>query len=324
VFRFADYIQKQKFALTADLENLILHGEELGITLKPAAPAAGNIDISVASSSTMAQTGVFTRADGVQYVVTSGGAITGAGTLTVPVVALTDGANTNALAGAPLAITAGFTGDGGATAVVSSGGIVAGADVEDIESFRARILFRKRNPPHGGAPADYVMWGGEVSGVTFALDRPTVYVERLWSGAGTVRVFPLMYGLYANGIPQAADVRRVSDYIASVAPAGAAVTVAAPVAVPVDIVISGITSDMQEAVKTELASTFQRRSRVAGNDQNVGGMPYLAYPTSFSRSWIWQAVSNASGAEPDVVVSPPADVALSAGQMATLGNVAFT
>lgn len=327
VFQFADYIQKQKFAITADLENLILHGEELGLSLKPAAPARGSIDITVSNAVTIdALTAVFTRSDGVQYVALAGGSLPGAGTLTVEVVAVTDGKNTNAEAGTPVEITAGLTGDDSATAAVSSGGIVAGYDVEDVESFRARILFRKRNPPHGGAPADYVQWAGSVAGVSFYLDRPTVFVERLWSGPGTVRVFPLMFDLYADGIPQTADIERVSDYLAGVAPAGAKVTVAPPVAKVTDVVISGLSpdrTDVREAVLTELRATFKRLSRVAGADAQIGGLPYLAYPTSFSRSWIWQAIANASGEERHVLNGPSADIALLPGEMATLGNVSF-
>src|SRR5262245_10392245 len=91
VFGFADYIQRQKFALTADLENLLLHGEELGITLKPAAPARGFVDITVAAAATLdAATALFTRGDGAQYVALVGGSIGGAGVMTVEVVAVTD------------------------------------------------------------------------------------------------------------------------------------------------------------------------------------------------------------------------------------------
>lgn len=326
VFGFADYIQRQKFAITADLENLILHGEELGLSLKPKAPARGFVDITVASASTLAAAAVFTRADGVQYVPLAGGALASAGVLTVEVVAVADGKATNAEPGTPLDITSGLTGDTAATAAVAAGGVVAGVDVEDEESFRARILFRKRNPPHGGSPADYVMWAGSVAGVSFDLDRPAVFVERLWSGPGTVRVFPLMFDLYDDGIPQSADVQRVSDYLAGVAPAGAKVTVQAPVAVPTNVTISGLTpdrTDVREAVLTELRGAFRRLSRVAGVDAEIGGLPYLAYPTSFSRSWIWQAVANASGEERHTILAPSTDIALFPGQMATLGTVTF-
>jgi uncharacterized phage protein gp47/JayE len=326
VFGFADYIQKQKFALTADSENLDLHGEEFGLARRPRAPAQGMVDITVSAAVVLDVAAVFRRADGVEYVATAGGTTDGAGVISVLVTCVSDGLNTNAIAGTPLAIVSGLNGDDAATAQVAGGGLVAGADDEDDESFRARILFRKRNPPHGGAAADYVMWAGEVSGVSVTGSRPDVFVDRLWAGAGTVRVFPLMFDLYADGIPQPADIARVREHIETVRPAGAVVTVAAAQAVPINITISGLqpnTTAVQEAVLAELRSAFRRQARVAGSDQEFGSMDYLARPTTFSRSWIWQAVANASGEQRHVIVTPTADVTIPSGQMATLGTVTF-
>jgi uncharacterized phage protein gp47/JayE len=321
VFGFADYIQKQKFALTADTENLDLHGEEYGLARLPAAPASGFVDVAVVSASSLIAGTLFQRVDGVQYIATAGGSITGAGTMHVAVIASTDGKNTIGLPGSPLQIVSGLTGDDAALAAVAAEGINGGADVEDDESFRARILFRKRNPPHGGTAADYVMWASQMSGVT------RVYVERLWAGPGTVRVFPLLDDLYVDGIPQPADVDRIATFIETVRPAGAIVSVAAAMPVPVGIVIQGLTpntTSVQEAVLTELRSAFRRNSRVSGSDAAIGGMPFLASPASFSRSWIWQAVANASGEQRHSIVTPAADTPLISAQIATLGNVSFT
>ncbi|MCB2106348.1 MAG: baseplate J/gp47 family protein [Rhodobacteraceae bacterium] len=325
VMGFADYIFRQRFALTADSENLDLHGEELGLARRPAAPAQGFVDI-VASGAIVCDAGaILRRADGVEFRAIAGGSLTGAGTLSVEVIATIDGKQTVTPAGAPLEIVSGIS-DPDAAASVADGGIVNGLDVEDDETFRARILFRKRNPPMGGAAADYVQWAGEVSGVSFDGDRSTVFVERLWAGPGTVRVFPLMFDLYADGIPSAADVGRVADYLDAVQPAGATVTVAVPLARQIDITISGLTpdrSDVREAVVVALRAAFRRLSRVAGNDRKIAGMPYLAYPTTFSRSWLWQAVANASGEQRHVITVPADDVALAAGEFATLGSVTF-
>lgn len=323
IFGFAAYIAKQMFAHTApDIESLRMHGEEFGIPQKPAQPATGKVTFTSSGALTVNASAVLERGDGVQYLVVDGGGLPGAGALQVSVVAVRDGVAGNAVGGTALTIVSGVTGD--TTAEVASGGLALGAEIEDIESYRARILFRKRNPPHGGAPADYVMWAGEVAGVSFDVDRPTVFVERVWAGPGTVRVFPLMFDLYPDGIPQGVDVARVAAHIASVAPAGAVVAVAAPVAVPLPITITGLSpdnTDVREAVLAELRETFRRLSRVAGNDSEV--MPYLAYPTSFSRSWIWQAVANATGEQRHEITSPVADIALAAGEMATLGTVTF-
>jgi uncharacterized phage protein gp47/JayE len=324
---FLAYVQKQMFAFSApDIESLGNHGIEFNIPQNPAAPAEGVVIVTDTGAVSIANGAILQRTDGVQFIVTTGGSIATAGSVSVSVIAAVDGKITNCNPGTNLSIVSGVTGTA-PTAAVDSNGISLGADLEDIESWRARILFRKRNPPHGGSAADYVQWAGQVAGVSFYIDRPTVYVERLWNGPGTVRVFPLMYDLYANGIPSPADVVRVQNYIETVRPAGARVTVAAPQAVPVNITISGLqpnTLDVQNAVLAELLDTFIRLSRVAGNDSNFGSMPYLAYPTSFSLSWIWQAVANATGEQRHVIVSPVADVALTAGQMATLGTVTFT
>ena len=330
VFGFAAYIEKQIFAWRApDIESLTNHGIEYGIPQNPATPATGSVIFTVTDNISVSTDAILTRADGVQFIVTAGGNLATSGSLTLPVVSVTDGKINNTEAGTDLAITSGVTSTSttAPTCAVDGNGITLGADIEDIESYRARILFRKRNPPHGGAAADYVFWAGQVAGVSFYADRPTVYVERLFAGPGTVRVFPLMFDLYSNGIPSAADVLRVHEYIETVRPAGASVTVAAPVAVPVNITVSGLqpnTIDVQNAVLAELADTFFRLSRPAGADAAFGSMPYLASPFTFSLSWIWQAVANATGEQRHRIVSPTSDVALFPGQMATLGTVTFT
>lgn len=321
VFQFAAYIQKQMFAHTApDIDSLLRHGEELGIPRKPAAPAEGVVTVTGDAAFTVNADAIFARTDGVQFAVVAGGSSPGAGTLDVSVVALTDGTAANTEPGAPLEIVSGVD-LSTATAAVNADGITLGTDVEDIESYRARILFRKRNPPHGGSAADYVIWAGQVAGVT------RVYVERLWAGRGTVRVFPLFDAAYANGVPTSQDLTRVANHVGALQPAGAVVSIAAVSPVVVDVVISGLspgTTATQESVIAELRDAFRRNSRPAGTDASHPGMPFLAYPTSFSRSWIWQAVANASGEERHAIASPAADIALDPGQMATLGTVTFT
>jgi uncharacterized phage protein gp47/JayE len=327
IMGFADYISRQKFALTADGDNLALHGAEVGLTKRPASPAGGKVTLTVPVAVTVDLGAVFTRGDGFRYLASAATSLAGAGTLDVDVIASVDGKAGNAIAATPLVITSGVTGV--ATAAVGSDGIVAGDDIEDdgepftsdLSTFRGRILFRKRNPPHGGAPADYVQWALSVSGVT------RVYVERRWIGAGTVRVFVMMDDRYPDGIPSVADIARVQDYIDIVAPAGAAVTVAAPIGVPVPVIINSLSPNstgVQQAIIAELGAAFRRLSAVAGNDTEHDGMPYLATAQSFSREWIGQAISNAAGQKRHVLLAPPADSPLVSGQIATLGDVSFT
>lgn len=327
VMGYADYIAKQKFATTADSESLDLHGEELGLARRPVAPARGFVTIAATAAASVAVAALFRRADGVEFRAIAGGSLLGAGSIDIEVIATTDGLATVTIAGTSLEIINGVTSaDEAPLAVVRADGINGGADIEGDASFRARILFRKRNPPHGGSASDYVMWAGEVAGVSVLRDQPTVFVERLWAGPGTVRVFPLMFDLYADGIPQAADVARVKEHVEALRPAGAMVAYQAPVAVPILITISGLspnTPAVREAVLAELRDTFKRLARVAGIDEEIPGMPFLAYRASFSRSWIWQAVANATGEQRHTIDHPLADQPLEAGQMATLGAVTF-
>lgn len=329
VFGFADYVQKQKFAITADSDNLDLHGAEVGIGREAAKAATGTIVLTTTIGVTVNAGAVFQRSDGVQFAATAQAISAIAGTLNVPVKALATGANTTTIAGAPLSIVSGVTDpNGNATVAVDGNGLTGGADIEldgdpytnDLGTYRGRILFRKRNPPQGGAPSDYVLWASAVPNVT------RVFVERLWAGFGSVRVF-FMMDVYSNGIPQSGDVTQVLNYVSVVQPAGAVVTVAAPTAVPVNVTVHSLipnTPATQNAVIAELTAAFRRLSAVAGNDSGLGGMDFLAVPTSFSLSWIEQAVANATGVKRGSVTAPVADVALTAGQIATLGTVSFT
>jgi uncharacterized phage protein gp47/JayE len=324
VFGFADYIAKQIFALTADSEHLDLHGEEFGLARRPAAPARGRVRFTASTALTVASAARVRRGDGAEYLALSAASLPGAGTLDVDFVAVTDGKAGSAIGGTPLEIVSGVTG----TALAEAGvdGILGGDDSEDDESFRARILFRKRNPPHGGAAADYVAWAGSVSGVSVTNGLPDVFVERLWSGAGSVRVFVLMRDLYPDGIAPPAEIDRVAAFIDSVRPSGAIVTVAAPRPHPINVQISGLVPDtaaMRETVLAELRASVRRLAKVAGTDTPHGGMPFLAIPQSFSRSWLWQAVANASGEERHSIALPASDIALSPGEIASLGTVTF-
>lgn len=320
VFGFASYISRMIFASTApDLETLELHGAEFGLPLLPAAPASGKVTFTSAGPITVATGAQLQRADGTTYLVTAGGTLSIAGTLIVSVTCSANGAIANSEEGTPIAVISGLTGT--ATAAVGPGDLALGSDVEDKESYRQRILFRKRNPPHGGAASDYVIWARQAPGVT------RVFVERLYAGPGTVRVFVFMDGGFPNGIPDSGAVAAVRDYIATVQPASAIVVVAAPVAHPINVTIDNLVPDTaatRNAVSDELRAAFLRLGRVSGNDTPHGGMPYLATPAEFSLSWVYQSIANAPGVESFDLIAPTTDSVLAVGETAILGTITFT
>ncbi|RAJ06413.1 baseplate J/gp47 family protein [Aeromonas salmonicida] len=121
---------------------------------------------------------VLQHKDGRQYAVTSS-ASPSSGTVAVQVQATAVGAAGNLIPGEELTLV---TPVPGLQSSGTSGDISGGADIEPIAELLERLLFRKRNPPMGGAVADYVAWMREVPGVTRA------WAYDVWQGGGTVGI----------------------------------------------------------------------------------------------------------------------------------------
>jgi uncharacterized phage protein gp47/JayE len=336
VFNRLDYVQRAKFALTAQGPDLDAHGSEIGLARKLALPASGNVVVTTAAAMTIAAGAQFQRLDGVVFTASTGGSATAAGTFSVVVVAAAAALAGNTQAGTALTIISGAGGVGAATATaaVDANGLTGGLDPEpdgapytsDVSTFRGRILFRKRNPFQGGAPADYVSWATQVPGVT------RVFVERLYNGAGTIRIFPMFDAIFAatGGVADTAHVALVQTAIAQYAPGDAQILVQAPTAQPIAVTVQGLvpnSSVEQAAVEAELLDAFQRLGRVAGNDTAtaamLAAMPFLATPFSFAALWCAQAVANAAGDNRGVMIAPTSDVTIATACVPTLGTVTF-
>lgn len=121
---------------------------------------------------------VLQHKDGRQYAVTSS-ASPSSGTVAVQVQATAVGAAGNLPPGEVLTLV---TPVPGLQSSGASGDVSGGADIEPIAELLERLLFRKRNPPMGGAVADYVAWMREVPGVTRA------WAYDVWQGGGTVGI----------------------------------------------------------------------------------------------------------------------------------------
>ncbi|TBW33348.1 hypothetical protein EYW49_20530 [Siculibacillus lacustris] len=312
-------VERRRFIWSADWDGLIEHGRDYALPPKSAAVANGTVTLVAPGAVTVAAGAILTRSDGQTYVVPTAAALTAAGSLSLPVTAVTAGAAGNCLSGQALSATSGVTGT--ATFTVAVDAIVDGVDAEGRESYRARLLFRKQNPPGAGTPADFVRWAMSVPGVVAA------YVERCWPAPGGLRVFVLADGSTGSAVPSPALVGVATQVIALQAPAGSVPMLVAPTALPIDVTISGLlpaTRPVQEAVLAELRDLFGvRRARPSGGDTAVAGMPFLATPVTFSRSWISQAISAASGEDRHTLIAPAVDPIVPAGSIATLGNVTF-
>ncbi len=310
-FSFLDFISRQHLAHLAEGVWLERKAFDYGITRLPSSRAAGAVVLTGSVGTAVPAGLVLIRADGVIYDTTTPAVVDAGGICEVRVQARALGRASNARAGVALTLDSPFAGL--TSAAVAASGIGGGAEVEGDESLRQRLLFRLRNPPHGGAAHDYVIWLREIPGIS------RVFVDPITAANArtTVGIWFLMDDIYANGIPLAADVATVLAYLEPRRPAGARLTVAAPTPVAVNVTIAGLVPDtiaVRNAVVAELDDLFRTRMRVST----------VTEPFTLRVSKVWEAISIASGEDGHTLALPAADVVLTAGQIPVLGNVVFS
>ncbi len=304
-----EWAYRQLFASTADARQLERHAYEFGLARKAPAAASGYIDAE-GTADTIYPAGLAWISGTARYIAAAD-ALSGAdGAVRFYVVAEATGAATNRGAGEELAFAdAAAAPTLSAVATVGEDGLGGGADTESDDSLRARVLDRKRRPPQGGATSDYEQIARAYPGVSAAW-------AYAWShGPGTVGVWFLFDGR-PDGIPTDADVAAVQDWIDTRRLIRARLVVAAPVAAPVDVFISGLTTDTlatRSAIEASLRAMFAARAR-----PGVASAPLL-----FSRSWISEAISQAIGEDQHYLSSPQFDLVFAAGEMPVLGQVFY-
>lgn len=297
-----DFISRQIFADTAEVEYLDRIGGLYGIDRTEAEYATGDVTFTGTNTTNIPSGTVLVRSDGAEYTTDALATISG-GEATVAVTASNADEASNSDAGVVLNLASPISGvDSEAT--VETDGLTGGADEEDDDAYRARVLSRLSNPPQGGSDADYEAWALEVPGVTRA------WVYPLEDGAGTVTV-RFVRDDDADLIPDAGEVSDVQDYIDERRPVTATVTVAAPTELPVDYELSVVpdTAEVRAAVEAELADLHLRVAE-----------PGVTLPLSAIRT----AIGIAAGLTDYDLTDPVADVTVTTGQFPTLGDVDFT
>jgi len=302
LYGYIDWVARQALPDTAEREYLQRWAAIWGITRNAATFAEGSVTFTGANGAAIPAGTIVQRQDGVQYATQAAATIAG-GTATVAVEASVAGTDGNLLVGASVFLLSPIAGVQ-SSAMVAAGGITGGDDVESDERLLARLLQRIRNPPQGGAEADYVLWALEVPGVT----RVWVYPMQL--GAGTVTVLFVNDDDPVSIIPDAAEVAEVQAHIDGRRPVTAEVFVAAPTATPLDMTIAldPNTASVQQAVLAELQDLLTREAQPGG---------------TILISRLREAVSIAAGEGDNSIITPAANVTHAAGEMAVLGTVTF-
>lgn len=285
----------------AEADRLARWAAIFGLTRKAAVAATGAVALTGTNGVTVAAGTVLVRADGARFATTADATIA-AGVATAPIAAEGAGVAGDMAEGQPLTFLSPVAGIA-AIATVADGGVDGGAEEESDEALRSRLLARLSAPIRGGSRSDYVAWATEVAEVTQA------WVYANWDGLGTVKILFVMGGR-ADIIPDAGDVALVAAHIDALRPVTADVTVAAPVADPLDLDID-LTPDtpaVRAAVDAELRDLIAREAEPGG---------------TILISHIREAISIAAGETDHVLNSPTANVTAAAGAIITMGAITW-
>jgi len=296
-----DYVSRQIFPDLSERDFLLRQASLYGIQPSPATFAEAVVTVTGTDGAPVPTGTVLLRSDGAEYVTTADVTIVDE-EAAVPVIAREAGADGTLETGVALTFESPLAGVAGEAFVASS--TTAGEDEEDTEDLRSRLLARLQSPPHGGSAADYVAWAREVPGVT----RAWCYPGEL--GAGTV-VVRFVRDDDADPLPADEAVAAVQAYIDEVRPVTAAVTVIAPVAVPLAMSIQLVpnTTATRAAAHAELEDLLRR---VATPGETI--------PISRLRG----AVAAAEGVSDYTILSPAGDITHAPGELATLGPITWS
>ncbi len=228
--------------------------EEHGVTRKAATVATGTVEFTGTASTVIpagtqvSNTVLAGSPDTPQIFQTDAeGTVGGGGTVDVDVTAVEAGTAGNLPAAA---IDRMVTVVAGISAVTNAAELTGGTDEETDEVLRARLLAAIAAREGAGTADDYESWALEVSGVGAAT------TEALWAGAGTVRVMILDTDLAPAG---GALITAVDDYIETLRPIGADVTIATPsldthaisatLTMETGFTVVGVTTAVEEAIQ---------------------------------------------------------------------------
>ncbi len=305
ILRRAEYIIKQIYPQEADTPYLLKHGQKHKFPIKLPTKATGFISMTGTAGSVIISGTQIKRVDGWTYTTTEEAAIKSNGTCSVRVESMDFGADGNTSGGTLVALLSPIAGVN-TQGYVDTDGITGGTDVEDIESYRGRLMEHLQSPPMGGSDEDYEIWAKEVAGVTRA------WCASSEAGAGTVTIRFMMDNTYEDGIPKDADIIRVREYIDTKRPATAKIIVSAPIPDPVDIVFGDLAPDntsMRETITQRLKQVFKAQTL------KPGGTLYL--------SQINKVINNIAGYEDHKLISPVADVKAQNGHIPVLGTITY-
>lgn len=205
-----EYLERNMLPDLCDEEWLYRHAKMKSCPRKEPTPAQGWARFTGVTDGITVPAGrvlVYQGETPIEYVATEAATAVD-GVLRVPVTCSATGYATNRDDGEAMILSEPVAGlASGAQADTLQGG----ADLEDLETWRARVIERWHYTPQGGADADYEVWAKEVAGVTRA------WCYRNWMGLGTVGLFTCDDGS-PDTIPSQTVLAAVRAHVEPLAP----------------------------------------------------------------------------------------------------------
>lgn len=302
LYGYLDNVALQLLPDSCNEETLVRWAAAYGLTLIPAQPAAGRIQVTGLDGAQLDVTDRWQSATGVVYAVADAVTLDGT-TAEVSLIAETAGSTGNLDAGATVTLVNPVAGIEG-SAVVIGDGLNGGAEIEDIEALRVRLLARLRQPAQGGAASDYEVWARDA--------YPAI--EQVWvsdeQGPGFVLVRFIVSDAAGGPIPSSTIVDTVDAALQAQRPVAARVTTLAPVAEPQDfeVQLTPDTPAVRAAVTDALTDLLRREGEPSG---------------TILLSHIREAISTAAGETDHELVSPTANVTYATGVYPVMGDITW-
>lgn len=233
------------FADTSWGEYLTMRAAEFGVVRKAATAAVVTLKLAGEVGSSVIAGSLFSTAQDVKFYTTAAATIGAGGTATVAATCGAVGAVGNVESGTIINIPYSIPG------ILSVSNEVAahdGYDEETDAALLARYLLKVRTPATSGNEYHYKQWALSVSGVG------QVKVKSLWNGKGTVKVIIVDSN---NATASSTLIQAVADYIETVRPIGATVTVASPAPLEMNISADVVGSADAATVKTAVNAYFK-------------------------------------------------------------------
>lgn len=285
---FLQWMWKNVFVSTCDVEALLSFGADYGLPRKAAGYARGNVLMNGVSGAVVSQgTILIDSVSSAEYEVVSDVTMTGAN-MDVSVIAMQFGTSSNLDAGAVLEFRDGVIANVSESVVVSVGGLVGGINYEitvngivenwgeTVEAYRKRLLYRRQNPPQGSAIQDYKIWATRFAAVTDCIVFPN------YPKVNGVTCVLVRYDDSDNVELNEIEVAEVKDYLTADIrrPVTAEVIVSSCVAKSINlaVAITPNTSTVQDSVRAALRLAL--RAYVPGDTITIEKLTIAAKDSS--------------------------------------------